>query len=135
MFWSFVLVLIVFIIIKFTFTLYKDYRDLKNQPLFEKLEVVVNTLNDKILNGNGKITKMNMRSFYLSQPGYNEIMLTFLYGAGTLTIEWKCVFLEDELSHKKVFNNVRKLDSNQQQRLAKLFISEITQVINNHISV
>jgi len=131
MIWTFIIVVIGFILIKFLLSLNKDNYDLQNQTLTEKFKVVVNMINDYAYNGAGSITILDKRSFNLYQDGKNQI-INFQYGTGILTITWKYKYFQKEVIHEKQFNDVRNISIFEQQKIAEIMISEMEKIILFH---
>lgn len=131
MFWTIVLVIIGYTLIRFFFDLNKDNYELQDQPLSDKFGVIVNSINDVAFTGKGLTSPLNKRAFNLYENGQNQIIL-FRYSTGHLTIMWKYKYFQKEIVHERTFNNVRNLSIFEQQRIADQMIFEMAQVVENH---
>ncbi|MFT6002776.1 MAG: hypothetical protein ACI95T_001542 [Flavobacteriales bacterium] len=131
MFWTIVIVIIGYILIKFFSSLNQDNYDLQGQPLQDKFGAIAQSLNNAAFRGRGDITPLDKRSFNLYENGQNQIIL-FRYGTGHLTIMWKYKYFQKEIVHERTFNNVRNLSIFEQQKIADQLILEMAQVVENH---
>lgn len=125
------IVVIVYILIRFFSDLNKDNSDLDNTTLEYKFEVIVSLLNDFAYNGLGRVTVLDKRSFNLYEVGSHQIIM-FRYGTGHLTIIWKYKYFQKEVVYEKTFENVRNLSIFEQGRIAELVIREMQVVIAKH---
>ena len=133
MIWTILIVFVVLILFNFLKDLNKDNYDLQSQAIEAKFSIVVSMINEYAFKGRGNVTKLDKRSFNLYEEGQNQIVL-FRYGTGHLTIIWKYKYYQKEVVHEKQFNDVRNLSVFQQERLAKIMIQEMDQVITIHKS-
>ncbi|SDS48853.1 hypothetical protein [Winogradskyella sediminis] len=131
MIWFIIIIIILFIVIKFTYDLNKDKNDLRYTTLDKKFNVIVNILNKGLFNGKGSVTKIDNRSFNLSQEGSNRI-ISFFYSTGTLELKLRYKYLQKEVIYSKSFNETRNLSLFEQQNIAECFILEIQAKIDNH---
>ena len=131
MFWTIVIVIIGYTLIKFFSSLNQDNYDLQGQSMDNKFGVIVQSLNDAAFRGRGDVTTLDKRSFNLYENGQNQIIL-FRYGTGHLTMIWKYKYFQKEIVHEKTFNNVRNLSIFEQQKIADQMIFEMAQVVENH---
>ncbi len=131
MFWIFILAVVGYILFKFLNDLNKDKYDLEGKSVEEKFNVVVNAINNAAFNGEGKITRLDKRSFNLYQQGSNQI-INFQYSTGTLTVTWRFKYFQKEVVHKKDFYDVRNLSLFEQQKIADRMIGEMVEVVENH---
>lgn len=131
MFWTIVIVIIGYTLIKFFSSLNQDNYDLQGQSMDNKFGVIVQSLNDAAFRGRGDVTPLDKRSFNLYENGQNQIIL-FRYGTGHLTMIWKYKYFQKEIVHEKTFNNVRNLSIFEQQKIADQMIFEMAQVVENH---
>jgi len=133
MFFTILIVFIIFILFNFFNDLNKDNYDLQVQTIDEKFSILVVAINQYAFIGRGKLTKLDKRSFNLYEVGGNQI-IHFVYGTGHLTIIWKYKYFQKEVVYEKQFNNVRNISVFQQERIAKVIIQEMDEVINEHKS-
>lgn len=131
MFWTFLIILFLFFLVKFFFAMEQDNHELRNESLSEKFGVIIQAINNAAFNGNGSVTYLDKRSVNLYLDGENQI-IHFRYGTGHLTVIWKFKYFQKEVIHEKAFNNVRNLSIFEQQRLAELMITEMQYIVNNH---
>lgn len=131
MIWFILIIIVLFIIFKFTNDLNKDKSDLQGITLEEKFSIIVNFLNERAFNGKGKVIKLDNKSFNLYEQGSNNI-INFTYGTGTLTITWKYKYFQKEVVYKKDFYQTRNLSLFEQQKIAEQIINEMSVVIENH---
>ena len=131
MIWVLIIAVVGFILFKFLYDLNKDKYDLEGKTLEEKFKVVVNAINNAAYDGNGKVTRLDKRSFNLYQSGSNQIV-NFQYSTGTLTITWNFKYYQKEVVHKKDFHEARNLSVFEQQRIADRMIEEMVEVVEEH---
>lgn len=131
MIWTIVIIVAVFILIKFIVELSKDKDDLQGQTLDEKFNVIINMLNETAFNGRGEITKINNRELNLYEVGTNQLV-KFQYSTGSLTIDWRYKYFQKEIVHSRQYNNFRNLSLFEQQKIAKIFIEEGLRKIEAH---
>lgn len=131
MFWTIVLVIVGYTLIRFFSDLNKDNYDLQGQPLPDKFGVIVQSLNSAAFGGSALVTQLDKRAFNLYENGQNQIIL-FRYGTGHLTIMWKYKYFQKEIIHERTFNDVRNLSIFEQQKIADQMIFEMTHIIENH---
>ncbi len=123
MIWTIVIIVAVFILIKFIVELSKDKDDFQGQTLGEKFNVIINMLNETAFNGRGEITKINNRELNLYEVGTNQLV-KFQYSTGSLTIDWRYKYFQKEIVHSRQYNNFRNLSLFEQQKIARIFIEE-----------
>lgn len=131
MIWTFLAVIVGYLLFKFFISLSKDNDDLQNLSLSEKFSVIVSILNEAAFNGLGTVTVLDKRSFNLYEDGQNQI-IRFLYSTGHLTIIWKYKYFQKEVVHERQFNNVRNLSIFEQQKIAEQMIKEMVIVVEKH---
>jgi len=131
MIWIFVIGIALFILFSFFKDVTKDKDDLRNTSVSEKFNVIVNAINNEAFNGNGSVTKLDIRSFNLYQNGSNQI-IQFHYGTGHLTINWKYKYYQKEIVHEKTYTDVRNLSLFEQNKIAVDMINQMRLVIENH---
>ncbi len=131
MIWIIVAVLVVIILFRFFSSLNEDNNDLQGQSLSKKFRFTVNDLNQAAFNGHGKITVLDKRHFNLYEDGQNQI-ISFHYSTGQLTITWKYKYYQKEVVHEKQFNDVRNLSIFEQQKISKIMIQEMEQIVARH---
>lgn len=131
MIWTIIIIIAVFILIKFIVELSKDKDDLQGQTLDKKFIVIINMLNEVAFDGNGEITKIDERELNLYEAGTNQLF-KLQYSTGNLTIDWRYKYFQKEIVHSKNYNNVRNLSLFEQQKIAKSFIEEGLYKINEH---
>ncbi len=131
MFWTFVIIVVVFVLLRFFMSLNQDSEDLQGKTLAEKFNVVANMINEADFNGTGSVTELDKREFNLYEDGQNQI-IKFHYSSGHLTITWKYKYYQKEIVHEKQFDNVRNISLFDQQKIAQQMISEMTVVVQRH---
>ena len=131
MFWTFLILVAVFILVRFIMSLNQDSEDLQDKTLLEKYNVVVNMINDSAFNGTGSVTLLDKREFNLYQEGKNQI-IKFQYSSGHLTIIWKYKYYQKEIVHEKQFDNVRNISLFDQQKIAQQMINEMAIIVRRH---
>ena len=104
---------------------------LRGQSLAQKISRTVQVINDKVYNGMGDIIDLEKRSFSLYQKGGDQI-IRFQYETGALIITWRYLLFHLEVAHEKVFQNIRNLSLEQQEKIAILMIQEMEEVIDSH---
>jgi len=109
----------------------KDNIELASQPLEEKFKVIVRLLNETAFQGEGKIVDKVPKFFNLYQEGSNQLV-TFLYGTGHLTLTWRYKYFQNEVVHKRQFNNVRNINISDQEKIANMMINDMTIVVEKH---
>jgi hypothetical protein len=124
MIWIILIVIVGFILISFLINLNKDNIELSSQPIEDKLEVMIKILNNFAFDGNGKVIKLDKRSFNLYENGKNQI-INFNYSTGHLFITWKYKYFLQEVVLEKQFANVRFLSSSAQENIAMALIEEM----------
>jgi hypothetical protein len=131
MIWTILILIVVFVFIKFFVDLSKDKDDLQGQTLDKKFNVIINMLNEVAFDGNGEITKIDERELNLYEAGTNQLF-KLQYSTGNLTIDWRYKYFQKEIVHSKNYYNVRNLSLFEQQKIAKSFIEEGLYKINEH---
>lgn len=131
MFWTFVIIVVVFVLFRFFMSLNQDSEDLQGKTLAEKFNVVANMINEAAFNGTGSVTELDKREFNLYEDGQNQI-IKFHYSSGHLTITWKYKYYQKEIVHEKQFDNVRNISLFDQQKIAQQMISEMTVFVQRH---
>lgn len=126
-----VVVIIIFIALRFVTDLSKDNDDLQNQNLAEKFIFIVNIINKSAFNENGSITAINKREFNLYEEGQNQI-IKFHYSTGHLTITWKYKYFQKEIIHERQFDNVRNLSVFEQMKVGEVMIKEMSVIVAKH---
>jgi hypothetical protein len=134
MIWTIIILVIVFILVKFLIELSKDKNDLEGQPLEVKFNVIINAINEAVFNGHGKITKINNREFNLYEVGKNQLV-KFQYSTGSLSLIWRQKYLGREIVCEKDFTNIRNTNENFQKEIAKSFLKQIDMKIKANESV
>lgn len=131
MIWILIASIAIFFGFRFFSDLNKDNDDLSGMTSAKKFEYVVNAINATAFKGLGSVTQIDKRRFNLYEEGQNQIIL-FTYSTGHLTIQWKYKYFQKEVSHDRVFRNVRNLSIFEQQKLAETMINEMEVVIQKH---
>ena len=131
MFWTFIIIVVVFILFRFFMSLNQDSEDLQGKSLAEKFNVIANTINEAAFNGAGSVTTLDKREFNLYEDGQNQI-IKFHYSSGHLTLTWKYKYYQKEIVHEKQFDNVRNISLFDQQKIAQQMISEMARVVQKH---
>lgn len=131
MFWFIIIIGVVVVLVKFGTALQEDKKDIRvNDNLATKFQVVVDSLNEKVFSGNGKITMLDNKSFNL-YDGYNQIIY-FYYSTGHLTITWKYKYYQKEVVHEKIFENVRNISILEQQKIVNTICNEMSEIVEKH---
>jgi hypothetical protein len=125
MIWTILIIIAVFIAIRFATEVFKDKDDLQSVTLDKKFETIVNTINDFAFNGNGKVTVLDKRSFNLYEEGTNQI-ISFFYSTGHLQIIWKYKYFQEETVVDELYSDVRNINIFKQQNIAKDMIEKIS---------
>lgn len=125
MIWTILIIIVVFIAIRFAMEAFKDKDDLQSISLDEKFKTIVNSINDFAFKGNGKVTVLDKRSFNLYEVGTNQI-ISFIYSTGHLQIIWKYKYFQEETVVDKMYNDVRNINIFNQQNIAKEMIEKIS---------
>jgi hypothetical protein len=110
----------------------KDSQDLAGRKLEEKFNVIINSINNVAFNNEGVIKEYDNKHIYLIHPISGNQMIEFLYSQGVLAITWKYKYFQKELIHKRSFLNVRNISLFEQEKIARAFISEMEEKIDNH---
>ncbi|MDC1188609.1 hypothetical protein N8089_02335 [Flavobacteriales bacterium] len=131
MIWTFVIIVVGIIAVKFFISFNKDNDDLQGKKLDEKFGVIVNMINEAAFDGQGSITTFSKREFNLYRNGENQI-INFSYGTGHLTINWKYKYFQKEIVHEKQFTDVRNLSLFEQEKIGRQIISEMTIIVEKH---
>lgn len=131
MFWTFVIVLVAFIFIRFFIALSKDSDDLQSEDLSKKFGIITNLINEAAFSGMGEVTFINKKEYNLYKEGANQI-IKFQYGTGHLTITWKYKYYQKEVVHEEMFTNVRNLSIFEQQRIAEYTINKMGAIVEQH---
>ncbi len=131
MIWVIIVVILVIVLLFFLSSLNEDKNELSEQAVFEKFRFVVNGINQSAFNSFGKVNIIDNRSFNLYQEGQNQI-ISFHYSTGSLSITWKYKYYEKEVVHKKQFDNVRNLSIFEQQKIGKIMIQEMDNIVEKH---
>lgn len=121
--WTFIIIVVLFIIGKFLWAMFDDSTELNTLPLEEKFKTMVNILNIEVMESNGQTKKIDKKYFVLHNIN-NKIH--FMYGTGHLTIIWEFDLIFKKLTHKKQINNVRNITPQEQIVLAGTLIEEMT---------
>ncbi|KAB7731914.1 hypothetical protein F5984_06745 [Rudanella paleaurantiibacter] len=131
MFWTFLIVVVVFVLFRFFMSLNQDNEDLQGKTLAEKFDVVVNMLNQAAFNGAGSVTTLDKREFNLYEDGQNQI-IKFHYSSGHLTLTWRYKYFQKEIVHERQFDNVRNISLFDQQKIGQQMINEMEVVVQRH---
>jgi hypothetical protein len=130
MIWVIVIGIVVYIAYRFLRDLNKDKADLRDKDASEKFSIVAGLINEAAFNNNGEITVLDNREFTLYE-GKNQ-MVRFIYSTGNLTIIWKYKYFQKEVTHERVFRNVRNLSIFEQEGIGKTMIEEMHKIIVSH---
>lgn len=131
MIWIIIIGVVGYILFNFMSSLNKDNQELAYQALDDKFKVIVANLNQAAYRGNGKVTRLDKRSFNLYEDGQNQI-INFHYSTGHLTITWKYKYFQKEVIHKRQFDNVRNLSIFEQQQISDTMMQEMQIVVAKH---
>lgn len=128
MIWIFAIAIILFILLKFIYSLLLDRFDLNNIKLSKKFSHVVEKLNQEAFQGEGHINETGKTEFNLHKKGGNQIIF-FIYGTGSLTIIWKVATNFNEIIYKERFSEVRDLSLGDQEILALAVINGMKKLL------
>ena len=131
MFWTILIVIVGYILIRFFISLSKDNDDLQGLTLYDKFYVIANMINEAAFNGQGSVNTLDKREFNLYEEGQNQI-IKFQYSTGHLTIIWKYKYFQKEVVHERQFNDVRNLSLFEQKKIGEQMISEMAIVVKRH---
>ena len=136
MIWTILIIVVVFIAIRFATEVFKDKDDLQSVTLDKKFEIIVNTINDFAFNGNGSVTILDKKSFNLYEVGTNQI-ISFYYSTGNLQIIWKYKYFQEETVVDELFSDVRNINIFKQHNIAKKMIEKTSLAVlqlNNKVN-
>lgn len=133
MIWTFVILIVGYVIYKFFNSLEEDKDDLNNQKLSEKFNAIINMLNDAAFNGKGDINIEDNRNLNIYENDSNQI-IELQYSTGSLSITWKYKYYQKEVVYKKNFPESRNLSIFDQKKIAELVISQMSELIKKHKS-
>ena len=127
----FILLLAAFFIGKAVLNVSKDNDELREKPLHEKFNVIVNHINNAAFNGQGEIKYIEKNHFSLYPDVSNQIVY-FYYSQGILTMTWKYKYFQKEMIFKKDLLNMRNLSLFEQNKIANALITEMERRIQKH---
>lgn len=134
MFWTILLVIIVFIVIKtivsFVAGLSKDKQELNTISAPNKFRYIVQDLNNYAFNGQANVHQYDKRTFTLVNN--TNQMIEFQYSTGNLEIVWRYKYYQQEVNHRKLFTDCRDITPEEQHRIAQVMITEMESVIEQH---
>ncbi len=110
----------------------KDSQDLAGRKLKEKFNVIINMINNAAFENEGIINEYDNKHIYLVHPNGGNQLIEFLYSQGVLAVTWKYKYFQKELIHRRSFLNVRNLSLFEQEKIARAFILEMEDKINEH---
>lgn len=131
MIWTFVILIVGYVIYKFFNSLEQDKDDLNNQKLSEKFSAIINMLNDAAFNGKGDINIEDSRNLNIYENDSNQIV-ELQYSTGSLSITWKYKYYQKEVVYKKNFPDSRNLSIFEQKSIANRVIDEMKNVVFKH---
>lgn len=122
--WNIVILIIVVILGKFTYSLLQDKKEIKEISLINKFSHLRTSLNKDVFSNEGKIRIIDYREFHLVCENANS-KLTFFYSTGLLKITWiKFTSSTGEVKFHKMLRNAWSLTPNQQEIAAEDFFEE-----------
>ncbi|MCP9762984.1 hypothetical protein [Lacihabitans soyangensis] len=127
----FFIIIGVLVVYKFIADSNKQTEQLKGEPLPQKFNAFIETLNKYAFSGSGLTTKLSETSYNLYKEGENQI-INLEYAFGTLKVIWRYKYFQQELVHKKEFENSQNIRQDWQIRMADSLISEMKKAIELH---
>ena len=129
-----IITLLAIFILPFFRALMKDREELHSNPLEKKFQILVARLNDTMMGGYGEITtfKDDPRMLNMLDENMPNMMITFYYSTGHLTIRLGYKHYNVELIKEMKFYNMRDADSFRQQDVANHFYEEAKIAIDAH---
>lgn len=125
MIWIILIIIIAYILFKFSGDLNKDKEKLSNTKLDQKFSCFKNELNYFAFNGQGYVTYLNDRSFSLYKDGENQIIY-FEFSTGILAITWKYNYYQNEIIEEYTFSNAWEYSDEAQRKAAEDVINDMT---------
>ncbi len=132
MWWIIGILIVGVIIYKFVADLNKDNDDLQSQSSSDKFSGIVKIINAAAFGGKGEVYQLNRRVFNLYKDGENQI-INFDYSTGSLTITWKFKYFQQEVVHRRQFDDVRMISMALQERIGNQMVNEMPEVIERHM--
>lgn len=91
-------------------SLYKDNRDLDGQSISKKFKIIVDDLNNRVYDAEGRLTLIDKQTFNLYRSPSNELF-QFHYSTGILTIKWSYKYFQKEIEETFTLEQARNLSS------------------------
>jgi hypothetical protein len=85
--------------------------------------VIINTSNEVAFNGNGECL-VSQSELNLYESGTNQLVKSYGYSTGNLTIDWRYKYYQKEIVHSKQYNNVRNLSPLNNKKIGKFLLLE-----------
>ena len=129
--WIFIILVVVFFLVKTLFGNQNDKQILKETPIQDKFRIIINKVNNEAFKGRGIITKIDWQSFMLGQIESNQI-ITFIYSHKVLSVEWKYLYFQKELKFKRSFLKADNWSVFEQEKIIKTLIFEFKNALEKH---
>lgn len=124
MIYAVVTIIAVFVISRFLISLDKDKKVLESQPLEIKFGRIIEVLDEKLFDGNGGVTVLDLRSLNIYNNNKTQI-IQFFYSTSNLNISWRSKLSGKEIIVQKNIPNVNDWNPLFQEQIADSFIKQI----------
>jgi len=130
MIWIIILLVLLVIAVKFMFSLGKDSKELNDQHLEKKFEVLIKAINTKLFYDKGNVSVVDRRSLNLYSLDGSQLV-QFFYSTGSLTLSWRARTSGSEIKYQNDYHHLRNASEAQQVRIAEDFLKEVSKQSNN----
>jgi len=131
MIYAIVTIIAVFVIARFLISLDKDKKVLESQPLEIKFGRLIEILDEKLLDGNGGVTVLDLRSLNIYNDDKTQI-IQFFYSSSNLNLTWRSKFSGKEITAQKNIPNGLDWNLTLQEQIADSFINQIEMKIKTY---
>ena len=129
-----VILILALVIVPFTRDLVKDKLELQDNPINKKFEVLVSGINQGLMGGKGDLTLFDddPKFMNLMNDDMQNMLISFFYSTGNLTITLRYKYFHKELKYEKQFSRLRNISTYEQKDIANEFVEECRKRIHDH---
>ena len=124
MIWTIIIIVIVFILIRFVLSLTTDNNELKKQTIKDKFSILINYIDENFFSASGVIKTVDDRTLNIYHINGGRVIQLF-YSSGNLNLSYKIQDESIKTITERNFPNVRSITAQQQKGMAQDFLTQI----------